>query len=735
MSAVSRLVRLRAGGSLPAAATALLAAAVAVWVRLEGSLGRVFGGDGIRLQGTDAWYHARLAFVVASEPFRALRWDAYAAFPDGQAVPFAGLPDALVAATAWLVALGRPDERTVDAVAAALPVAFGAGAVVLAFLLGARLFGRVAGNLAALLLALSPGPFLERTRPGWADHHGAEACLALLVLYAWARAPTARRPLLAGAAAGLALGAYLLSWSGGAMLVLSLAAWSVGQRLVEQRLGRSSSLGWRTLVIASAVALLAVAALPAWSPRGVVQIAALTGLLATAALHGVRSPIRWLPPRWLVAGLLLASALALVAPGLLPPLAHEVGRIFGTPEVRTVAESQPLFVARGVVGLRPAWEQHGLSLLLLPLSLAWLGRRVWRAADPAQGLLLVWCVTALAATLLQSRFGYYLSGAAAVVDAGLLARGLRAAAEGTLRGRAVALATALAAVATLGSGLWLARRVTRLDRAPSAAWFQALAWLRARTPEPFGDAARYAAPPRAEGDAPWRPPPGAYGVMAWWDYGHWIVKLGRRIPVASPTGVGASRAARFLLAQSEAEAEAEAAGVRYVIVDHELPLQLSAEAGLRIGKLPAVATWAGREAGEFARTVFYRDGAGLRPVLLYEPAYYRTLLARLYLFDGAAVEPRDSSWAVRTERRTGSDGAPWEELVEAEPFPDYTAAQAAAAARPGARVVGLEPARSCVPLEALERYVPVYESPQPGLVSGLPAIRIFERTTGAGGGP
>jgi hypothetical protein len=102
-------------------------------------------------------------------------------------------------------------------------------------------------------------------------------------------------------------------------------------------------------------------------------------------------------------------------------------------------------------------------------------------------------------------------------------------------------------------------------------------------------------------------------------------------------------------------------------------------------------------------------------------------MARLYLFGGEAVQPSASSWVVRTETRTGSDGSPWEELVEAESFEDYESARAQVESRPGARLVGLEPASSCVPLEALTRYRLVYEASQPGLVPGLPALRIFER--------
>src|SRR5699024_10980219 len=43
-------------------------------------------------------------------------------------------------------------------------------------------------------------------------------------------------------------------------------------------------------------------------------------------------------------------------------------------------------------------------------------------------------------------------------------------------------------------------------------------------------------------------PDGAYGVLSWWDYGHWITTLGERIPTANPFQQNARQAANFLLA-------------------------------------------------------------------------------------------------------------------------------------------------------------------------------------------
>ncbi len=70
----------------------------------------------------------------------------------------------------------------------------------------------------------------------------------------------------------------------------------------------------------------------------------------------------------------------------------------------------------------------------------------------------------------------------------------------------------------------------------------------------------YEAPPNGELS---HYPNTAYGVMSWWDYGHWIEVIGRRIPNANPfqSGIGGGSnqspgASTFFTATSEEAATA-----------------------------------------------------------------------------------------------------------------------------------------------------------------------------------
>ncbi|HVL86423.1 MAG TPA: oligosaccharyl transferase, archaeosortase A system-associated [Candidatus Thermoplasmatota archaeon] len=122
-------------------------------------------------------------------------------------------------------------------------------------------------------------------------------------------------------------------------------------------------------------------------------------------------------------------------------------------------------------------------------------------------------------------------------------------------------------------------------------WTVELAWLAQATP-PLGiELSDLHGRPQG----PFRYKEGDYGVLAWWDYGHWIQVLSKRPPVANPFQQNAPLASRFFTAQSEASAQAvlddyvRAAGqdparnpIRYVMIDDEIAA----------GKFGAIAVWA-----------------------------------------------------------------------------------------------------------------------------------------------
>jgi hypothetical protein len=267
-----------------------------------------------------------------------------------------------------------------------------------------------------------------------------------------------------------------------------------------------------------------------------------------------------------------------------------------------------------------------------------------------------------------------------------------------------------------------------------------LEWMRASTREPFGDPAFfYARYPRQQYGPEYRYPPSAYSVMAWWDYGYWIVDVARRIPVTNPTQANADIAADFFLAQSEQEAARllQAWRARYVVVDEKLPLWPSSEE-VMIGDYPAFFQYSRAHRRDDYLLLAYEPNAAGQPVpkMFYLPAYYRSMAIRLFVFGGQAVDGRDGATMIFLQQKTFPSGGTYRQVSGTKRFETTQEALAAEAGcrNQGCAVVGDNPMISCVPLEQLQQLRPVFASTSSVLGfgrNGRKAVQVYEFTGAA----
>ena len=105
------------------------------------------------------------------------------------------------------------------------------------------------------------------------------------------------------------------------------------------------------------------------------------------------------------------------------------------------------------------------------------------------------------------------------------------------------------------------------------------------------------------------------------------------------------------------------------------------------------------------------------------------MAARMYLFGGAAAEPKDSSWVITWTEVDHSTLGHIRVIHSKQQFPTYPQAASLLAGLKGvsAAVVSFDPAKTCVPLAALADYRLAHNAPpRRGTARNLPGLRIFE---------
>jgi oligosaccharyl transferase (archaeosortase A-associated) len=255
--------------------------------------------------------------------------------------------------------------------------------------------------------------------------------------------------------------------------------------------------------------------------------------------------------------------------------------------------------------------------------------------------------------------------------------------------------------------------------APTDGWEQALTWMKTNTPEPLGDPGAYYKLFNTE----YKYPASAYGVTAWWDYGYWISRIAERLPSTNPSQASdpIKKVATLFLSQNATSADKIMAdlGSSYIIADNSLIA----------AKIWAVVDWASQSQDKYFGTYFVPKNGSYQSVQLYNPNFYRTLIVRLYSFDGKAVP--DGKPVVVTYTTQTRNGAVYKLVTAADQYPTYQAALNYIASQKSGNydIVGTNPFISPVPLDAIQDFNIVYSSPYTDSFSGnvtLPDIKVFE---------
>jgi oligosaccharyl transferase (archaeosortase A-associated) len=667
--------------------------------------------SGVVFNGNDPWYHFRqVQYTVqnwpATQPF-----DPFTYFSFGTSnSQFGTLFDQLIATAALVVGLGTPSEQTVAMVHLFAPVAFGTLIAIPAYVIARRLSDSFGGVLGVALIAFMGGGLVRRSMVGTADHHVAEALFQaiavlgmmvalsvaerdppvweLLVDGAW---DALRQPVGWAVLAGIAAGLYLWVWPPGVLLLGIFAIFFVVHLSAEVVRGRSPehaafvgavAMGTTFLMTLSAVKELSFTATEFSLIQPSVALATAIGAVVMA----------WMAREWeardlpayyypgAVAGIIVVGAgvAAVVLPAFFGQIQNNLVRIFGFwvetgAQAGTVGEVQGLPVAR-VPDILYQW--YGLAAFSGALGAVWLGYEYVTAERPRGEylLVLVWATLMFVAMLTQARFGYYVTVPIAALNAALFGRVLT-----YVRGSGTPGEIETYQVITVVTVLLLI--LAPLAVAPAAAinepnsnrpggitgWQGSLDWMSDNTPAQ----GQYDAPDAEAMDSygeysrsdDYDYPEGAYGVLSWWDYGHWITTGAARAPNANPFQQGATQAANFLLAPNESQSQTvltrmdeDDAETRYVMVDWKMAETRSLVGGKFFAPPNFYTDGNVSQRTYYQRVVdweqFMQNGSPRQSTafIRHEQPYYESMVVRLYQYHGSRVnaEPVVVDWERRT---------------------------------------------------------------------------------------
>lgn len=689
----------------------------------------VVSEDGVTFSANDSWYHIRtVEYLVENYP-AVFSFDPWSYFPYGSitSTGFGGLFDQIIATVALIVGLGDPSARQIELVTAFAPVIFGAATAIPIYFLAKKITDKWVALLAAFSLALFGGQWLNRTTFANAQHQSAEALFLVVAVLSFvvaverahAEKPTVAhlkdldlKPFSGALWGGIGIALYLLTWTPGIYLVVPLGLAVVIQMIRDHLNGRSTE-----YIALTSFLVFAIAAVPfliytlllgqqyriqATGFSMLQPIVLFVTAVGSLILHYVSNYLekedyaRTTFPA-AVAGIFAVGLVVLWLTGLISLLENLVGRMYSfgalTSEgALTVAEIQP-------ATLQNAVQDFGLLVIVAGVGLVLLLVDVVREDSPGKMAVLFWSINMFTAYFTQARFGYYLALAVAV----LVAYAVYRVAQLTeledmdiesmsdikkIKGyQIIALVLILflflpVNVVAIGNNPNMQPAWNSVNAGGSDHWQQeSLPWMEDNTPEISMDYNEGWEIPEDEDfdyNVDESPLEGDYGVMSWWDYGHWITHIGKRVPNANPFQEGNIVSSLFFTSQSEEradlllealpsmeggrelqgmsneelreiienqEAQERYEDTRYVMIDDQMAA----------GKFGAIATWTGPGIRQYIEGREFGD-MGQLPAL--NSRYDNTTLSRLYYDDADGMEGYRLVHETKTYSLIGSRTVP-----------------------------------------------------------------------------
>ena len=510
-------------------------------LRVVPYLSKVFVDGYVNFYDPDSAYHLRLVDYMVHNFPRYLTFDPYAIYPDGGAVGYRPVLTFITAGISLLFGGGNPSQHLIETAAAWLPPVIGVLLIIPVYFLGKYAFGKTSGIVGCALIAIMPTELFARSMVGSFDHHVLEVLLGVCTILFLVIANKTNKPLL-GIIAGLFLGLYIWNWIGGMFLAAIIFLWYLIS--VYLRDSKPQQVFWCFITAFICV----IPLLPISTTKlewALLPMAILPFVFYLCWRFCVRDNI---PYKWY---LFTISMLLIYTIGLI---------LLNEPKITRILVSQFMSIFWGfgatIMEAQPsspyiiAW-QFGITV-----AFACIGLMV-AFKEKISLLVIVWGIVLCLAMLGQRRWGYYAAVPIALFAGYCLSRVLDN--TGNRFKLAVWVMCGFLFLGSLFPGIQ-----TQLKQGPMSYsnWQKAFTWIKNNTPEPMGNSLEYYKPDKKP----------AYGVLSWWDYGHWCIYYGHRVPLSSNTYQVTNAVGQFLLSQNleMSEIAIKDLNVRYVILSGDM---------------------------------------------------------------------------------------------------------------------------------------------------------------------
>jgi dolichyl-diphosphooligosaccharide--protein glycosyltransferase len=504
----------------------------------------------------------------------------------------------------------------------------------------------------------------------------------------------------------IAIGLYFFTWPPSVVLFAIMGVVAVIYTIIGYNEGRAVEPGLITLSTLSLSMLLMVLlrfpslefslGVPSLLHVGVTGTT-FVGISSVALLNRYAHSNKWSTSKLIGSmsgiGILVLTVSLIVIPEYVADIAALIVRVLGNPlgvgdllgigsdSVLTIAEEQPTSLRELVIG------QYGL---LLPIGLIGLSAMIYKSLKDASGdkpfahtiFMSILSLFMLVIAVRTVRYNYYLAMFIAIacgfvivyylsylkyipialvsyVDApdgpenitiSFIGRGLMAGVIGGIIVAALVLSLTMFTVVPLNPNAGTVYQES-VGVGGYSSWEEPLEWLDNNSPDDTVDTYEdYNQSSFEYGEDD-------YGIMSWWDYGHWITVVGDRIPVANPFQQNAKLASEYLLSQNaeDAEESVESRGEnvnapKYVAIDWQMANPLS--------KHGAIVTFN----EEFNRSDMYQpyynqNAQGQVRLAFYQKQqpFYESMTTRLYYAHGSAMElgTYTANYTTENSQRTG----------------------------------------------------------------------------------